>query len=148
LKLQILLKSVMQKKKGIATDRMGKGQKDKRTFVIEVILKTITYLLAAAQLISIVLDTNVHSNVGVRYVGIAIALAGTIVFIVAMTTMRSSWRAGVDESQKTSMVTTGIYRFSRNPAFIFRFWRRRNSCLKYLGKIIWSIKRKQEGIFG
>lgn len=32
--------------------------------------------------------------------------------------MRDSWRAGVDESQKTAMVTRGVYRFSRNPAFV------------------------------
>lgn len=112
------LKMLMQKKKGIATDRMGKGQKEKRTFVIEVILKTITYLLAAAQLFSIILDTFVYANSVVRFAGIGIALAGTTVFIVAMATMKSSWRAGVDESQKTSMVTTGIYRLSRNPAFL------------------------------
>lgn len=112
------LKMLMQKKKGISTDRMGKGQKDKRTFLIEVILKTMTYLLAAAQLISIVFDTHVYSNPFVRFAGIGISLAGTIVFIIAMGTMKSSWRAGVDETQNTSMVTTGIYQYSRNPAFL------------------------------
>ena len=32
--------------------------------------------------------------------------------------MRDSWRAGVSKTDKTELVTEGIYRFSRNPAFL------------------------------
>ena len=32
--------------------------------------------------------------------------------------MRDSWRAGVSETDKTDLVTSGVYRFSRNPAFL------------------------------
>ncbi len=28
------------------------------------------------------------------------------------------WRAGVSEKEKTELVTAGIYRWSRNPAFL------------------------------
>lgn len=54
----------------------------------------------------------------VRYVGIVIALAGATVFIKAIVTMKSSWRAGIDASQHTKLVRNGIYRVSRNPAFL------------------------------
>lgn len=32
-------------------------------------------------------------------------------------TMKDNWRAGVPETDKTELVTTGIYSISRNPAF-------------------------------
>ena len=32
--------------------------------------------------------------------------------------MKDSWRAGIPESDKTDLVTTGIFRISRNPAFL------------------------------
>ncbi|MCP4370343.1 MAG: isoprenylcysteine carboxylmethyltransferase family protein [Deltaproteobacteria bacterium] len=35
--------------------------------------------------------------------------------------MKDSWRVGVLEDQKTELVTTGIYRFTRNPYFVSYF---------------------------
>ena len=32
--------------------------------------------------------------------------------------MKDSWRAGIAEKDQTEMVTNGIYRLSRNPAFL------------------------------
>ena len=32
--------------------------------------------------------------------------------------MKENWRAGVQKEEKTSLVTTGIYSISRNPAFL------------------------------
>lgn len=32
--------------------------------------------------------------------------------------MKTSWRAGIDKSTKTALVTSGLYKFSRNPAFV------------------------------
>ena len=35
--------------------------------------------------------------------------------------LKDSWRVGVLEDQKTELVTTGIYRFTRNPYFLSYF---------------------------
>jgi protein-S-isoprenylcysteine O-methyltransferase Ste14 len=32
--------------------------------------------------------------------------------------MKDSWRAGIPDNDKTTMVTNGIYSISRNPAFV------------------------------
>ena len=44
--------------------------------------------------------------------------AGVAFFIAAVITMKSNWRAGFCADQKTSLVTGGIYKISRNPAFL------------------------------
>lgn len=54
----------------------------------------------------------------IRFMGAVLSAAGTIVFIVAVLTMRDSWRAGVSKTDKTELITNGIYQMSRNPAFL------------------------------
>jgi protein-S-isoprenylcysteine O-methyltransferase Ste14 len=111
----------IQSKNGIKTDRMGRGSKPKKTFVIEIMLKASTFLTAGIQLISIVIIKNVPVVIQkdlVRYIGVIIALLGVTIFVTAIITMRDSWRAGIDNSQKTEIINTGIYKYSRNPAFL------------------------------
>ena len=43
---------------------------------------------------------------------------GVLLFLIAVKAMGLNWRAGFNEEQKTNLVTTGIYQFSRNPAFV------------------------------
>ena len=43
---------------------------------------------------------------------------GDLVFLLAITCMKDSWRAGIPKSDKTKLVTNGIYKISRNPAFL------------------------------
>ena len=109
------VKMFHQKKQGIQTDQIGK---DKVGFVkfVEVTMKIAAILVTAAELISIFSGTS-HSPVAVRVVGAAMSVTGTIVFIIAVRTMRDSWRAGVSQTDKTELVTNGIYQISRNPAF-------------------------------
>ena len=45
-------------------------------------------------------------------------ILGVGVFVVSVLTMRDSWRAGVPNDEKTELVTSGIYAYSRNPAFL------------------------------
>lgn len=110
------LKMLCQKKKGIQTDQIGK---DKVGFVkfVEVTMKIAAVLAFAAGLVSIFTGTG-HGPVAVRVTGAVMSVAGTIAFIAAVQTMRDSWRAGVSRTDKTELVTNGIYQISRNPAFL------------------------------
>jgi protein-S-isoprenylcysteine O-methyltransferase Ste14 len=47
-----------------------------------------------------------------------ITALGVGIFILATIFMKSSWRVGIDKNTKTTLVTDGIYKFSRNPAFV------------------------------
>ena len=41
-----------------------------------------------------------------------------MIFLASVLCMKDSWRAGIPDKDKTELVTTGIYRYSRNPAFL------------------------------
>lgn len=110
------VKMFRQKKQGIQTDQIGK---DKAGFVkfVEVTMKAAAVLVFAAGLVSIIIGAS-HAPAAVRVLGAVMSAAGTIVFIAAVQTMRDSWRAGVSKTDKTQLVTNGIYQISRNPAFL------------------------------
>lgn len=111
-----LAKMLAQKKQGIQTDHLGEG---KQGFVrsVELTTKLAAALVLLAGLASIFLNTG-RSPAPVRAAGVVLGILGAAVFIAAVHTMGDSWRAGVSEHEQTALVTTGIYRFSRNPAFL------------------------------
>jgi protein-S-isoprenylcysteine O-methyltransferase Ste14 len=112
------LKMFCQRLNGINTDRIAKGKKEKRTFLFEIGLKVSTYTVAYFQIVSIKSRKVLFMDTNTEYIGLLIGFIGVIVFIIAIITMGDSWRAGIDTSQKTIIVKTGIYKYSRNPAFL------------------------------
>lgn len=109
-------KMFIQKRKGIQTDQIGKG-KVGIVRIIELTMKVATIAVPVAEAISIYINTT-FLPIWVRYVGIAIAALGDVIFVISVFTMKDSWRAGVSETDKTELVTEGIYQISRNPAFL------------------------------
>lgn len=116
-----ITKQVLLRKQGIKTHRLGRGEKPKKTFYIEVMLMGATFLMVPMQLVSIIgyhlFPQLIHQG-WARVVGLIIGGLGVMIFIAAMRTMKDSWRAGVDATQKTKLVDEGIYKLSRNPAFV------------------------------
>ena len=110
------LKMFHQKRQGIQTDQIGK---DKIGFVkfVEITMKIAAILVFIAGLVSIFLETG-NSLTAIRIIGAITSVGGTVIFIVALWTMRDSWRAGVSKTDKTELITNGIYHISRNPAFL------------------------------
>lgn len=110
------LKMFSQHRAGIRTDQLGAGKKG-REKTIEICLKASTLAAAASEIISLIMDTALFS-LPVRAAGFILASAGTVLFIAAVTAMGDSWRAGVSTGSHTDLVTGGIFRISRNPAFL------------------------------
>ena len=114
--MMLFLKMFHQKRQGIQTDQIGK---DKIGFVkfVEITMKIAAILVFIAGLVSIFLETG-NSLTAIRIIGAITSVGGTVIFIVALWTMRDSWRAGVSKTDKTELITNGIYHISRNPAFL------------------------------
>lgn len=109
-------KMIIQKKKGITTHQIGK-RKEKELHTVEALMSVATFSVVIIQLLSIFFDWNIMPS-GARFTGFCIAGIGDIFFLISVIYMKDSWRAGIPEKDKTKLVTDGIYKFSRNPAFV------------------------------
>lgn len=54
----------------------------------------------------------------IAWSGILVATAGVILMTVAQVQMGRSWRVGVQQGERTELVTGGIFGVSRNPIFV------------------------------
>ncbi len=109
-------KMALQSKKGIKTDQIGKGKVGLVKF-IEITMKIVTIVVPIIEIFSIFIIKPIFPTF-MRSIGVAVGILGVIVFICSVVTMKDSWRAGVQTNEKTELVTEGIYKISRNPAFL------------------------------
>ena len=109
-------KVLAQKQRGIQTRQIGR-RKEKEIHTVETLMSIATLGAPIAQLMSIALGWN-HLPAGARFTGCLIGMLGDGIFLLSVLCMKDSWRAGIPDKDKTELVTTGIYRYSRNPAFL------------------------------
>ena len=53
----------------------------------------------------------------VKYIGLGLLALSLIWTIIAQGNMKNSWRIGIDTETKTELITTGLFKLSRNPIF-------------------------------
>ena len=111
------LKMFFQHRKGLKTNQIAKGNKPKKVLTIEILMKIATYIIVAVEISTILFDLSIWKS-SINWLGNIIASIGVIIFIISMVTMKDSWRAGIPDKDETKLITTGIYRISRNPAFL------------------------------
>ncbi len=111
-----LAKFFLLKKQQIRTNQMGKGNKPQKVLLTERLLSLATVLALIADVPSILFGRGM-TPVPVAALGFLCGIAGVVFFAAATITMKNSWRVGIPE-EKTALVTDGVYRVSRNPAFV------------------------------
>lgn len=109
-------KMLIQRQQGIKTNQIG-SRKEKGLHTVETLMSVATGGIVVVQLASVIFEWSMMPASG-RFTGFVIAMAGDIIFLVSVIKMKDSWRAGIPENDSTSLVTDGIYKFSRNPAFL------------------------------
>ena len=53
-----------------------------------------------------------------QYIGWGLLILSLVVVWIAQSQMADSWRIGIDEKNKTELVTNGLFSISRNPIFL------------------------------
>ena len=109
-------KMLVQKRQGVQTRQIGRV-KEKSVHRVEVLMSIATFAAPVIQILSILFGWN-HMPANARFTGFCIGMLGDIIFLVSVLCMKDSWRAGISDKDRTKLVTTGIYRYSRNPAFL------------------------------
>lgn len=109
-------KLIIQKRQSIKTNQMGIGNKPSKVLWIERIMSVATVLACIVSVCSIFLVKHFLIT-ELRNIGILLGMIAVIIFASATITMKNSWRVGIPE-EKTALITNGIYKWSRNPAFI------------------------------
>jgi len=52
-----------------------------------------------------------------KIVGVILSVIAFIWIVIAQSNMKTSWRIGIDNEEKTTLIKTGLFRYSRNPVF-------------------------------
>lgn len=120
------LKLVLLKQKNkINANVLAKGTKDSAIYSAEMFVRVSSSLWLLTWISEIIFHDQISTLIGslfinayTTYTGIMITALGVSIFILAIIFMKSSWRVGIDKNTKTTLVTDGIYKFSRNPAFV------------------------------
>lgn len=84
--------------------------------VTETVMSFSNLLVILATLLSIVL-LNPSNNTIIIVVSLLCGFLSILFFLLATITMKDSWRVGIP-LEKTNIITDGIYKWSRNPAFV------------------------------
>lgn len=89
-------------------------------------MKVLTGLLVIAVLL-FALSANTYKYLNpifflqidwLKYTGLIIIHASLIWIVIAQHHMKQSWRIGIDEKNKTELITNGLFGISRNPIFL------------------------------
>ena len=109
-------KMLAQKRRGIRTRQIGK-RKETSIHTVELLMSIATLAVVIAQLVSIAFGWSCLAAKA-RFTGFVTGMLGDLIFLLSVLSMKDSWRAGIPDQDRTELVTSGIYRFSRNPAFL------------------------------
>ncbi|MCL2156830.1 MAG: isoprenylcysteine carboxylmethyltransferase family protein [Methanobrevibacter sp.] len=66
-----------------------------------------------------IMSVLIIKNSFFSYIGVILCYIGLAIFLYALISFGNSWRVGIDNNNQGELVTTGIFKYSRNPIFLF-----------------------------
>ena len=120
-------RTVLLYKKGIKVWVVGTSTKKLLEIILENILLPFLLLSSFIFIIITALQINLPVMISaylininwIKYVGIILCYAGLVIFLFALISFGKAWRIGIDEENSNELITFGMFKFSRNPIFLF-----------------------------
>ncbi len=116
----ILAFAVKNIKTFISTGVSIRGKSTKLT--LSIVLSTLLYIVFLLRIFvlgsSSILEIESLQTEIMRWIGLFLISIGFLLGIASLIQMKDSWRVGIKYDQKTTLISDGIYRFSRNPYFL------------------------------
>ena len=114
-----MAKNIILKKK-IGRSIRGKNKEANRTIAV------FTIFIVTALVFSVLNNPIGEIKLFEKMIGLTLGLLflffNLIISSLSLLHLRDSWRVGVIDDQKTNLIVSGIYRFSRNPYFLSYFF--------------------------
>ena len=113
-------------KKGIKVWVIGTSTKNIFEIILENILIPVLILWTTFVVLT-VMNINFPKIVSIylidafwlKYLGIMFCYFGLLVFLLALISFGKAWRIGIDEKNSKDLITGGIFKYTRNPIFLF-----------------------------
>jgi protein-S-isoprenylcysteine O-methyltransferase Ste14 len=123
--LLVIARAIIVRKK-IGKSPIALKKADDANGLIALYLKTSIILLGTYVMLSSLIESttafllpiHVLESGIIKIAGMALLAISLMWTYMAQANMRDSWRIGIDEEQKTALVTDGVFRFSRNPIYL------------------------------
>ena len=119
-------RTILLHKKGIKVWVIGSSTKN----IFEVLLENILMPVLIFWTIFIVLiafnikfpkiiSMYLINFIWLKYTGILLCYIGLLIFLLALISFGKAWRIGIDEMNSNELITGGIFKYTRNPIFLF-----------------------------
>jgi protein-S-isoprenylcysteine O-methyltransferase Ste14 len=119
-------RTMMLHKRGVKVWVIGTSGSKPIEIALEKILFPVLFLWSVFVIITAlhiklpeILSHYVFGNNRTKYVGVVLCYTGLIIFLLALISFGKSWRIGIDENNSNELVTSGMFKYSRNPIFLF-----------------------------
>jgi len=67
----------------------------------------------------IIISKFLINIIWIKYIGIIFCITSLVIFLLALISFGKAWRIGIDETNSNELITSGIFKYSRNPVFLF-----------------------------
>lgn len=121
---QIVFQGMFVSKNMVLRRKLGKPIRGSNKEAMISVAFFVVFIAAALVLSALehpVGKVRVLSSVVAMISGVSLLIANLIVSAASLVGLKDSWRVGVLEDQTTELVSSGIYRFTRNPYFLSYF---------------------------
>lgn len=115
----VLVRAALLKKRGIRV--IVFGQTDKSDFLLVPLVLIIAYTVLARTFGLPMWDILVRqfwNTIVLGWFGLALCIIANIGFTLTLINFGDSFRVGIDKSKPGKLITTGMFRISRNPIYV------------------------------